>query len=91
MTEIHDTVAICNARGLHARAAAKFVKMAESFKAEIMVEKDGSTVTGDCIMDLLMLGAAKGSEIRISATGPDAEKAVKALTALVCEKFGEDH
>ena len=85
------TVGICNTRGLHARASAKFVKLASSFEAEIHVTRDGSTVNARSIMGLLMLGAGNGCEIEIRAEGVDAPEAVDALTALVNERFDEDH
>lgn len=81
---------ICNMRGLHARASAKFVQCAESFDAVVTVCKDGQCVGGTSIMGLMMLSAAKGSSVRISATGPEAETAINALEKLICERFGED-
>jgi phosphocarrier protein len=85
------TVPITNKRGLHARASAKFVTLASSLNARIEVEKPGtSSVTGTSIMGLMMLGAAIGDSIIISASGPDAERAVIALADLVEAKFGED-
>jgi phosphocarrier protein HPr len=83
-------VPITNRRGLHARASAKFVTMASSFDAEVTVSHDGSSVTGTSIMGLMMLAAAMGDSISISATGPDAEAAVTKLAGLVLDKFGED-
>jgi phosphocarrier protein HPr len=83
-------VPITNRRGLHARASAKFVTLASSFDAEVTVAHDGSAVTGTSIMGLMMLAAAMGDEIVISATGPDAEAAVSKLVGLVMDKFGED-
>lgn len=84
------TLNICNARGLHARASAKFVKLATGFDSEIMVTRDGVTVDARSIMGLLMLGAGIGCEIQVSAEGPDAEEAIAALTDLVARKFDED-
>jgi len=84
------TVAITNKRGLHARASAKFVTIASSFPADIEVEKDGSRVCGTSIMGLMMLGAAIGDSITISASGEAADQAVDSLAALVADKFGED-
>ena len=81
---------VCNARGLHARAAAKFVKMAETYNAKIIVEKDGQLAPGCSIMELLMLGASQGSKIIIRASGPQAAEAVESLADLVCKRFGED-
>ncbi len=83
-------VTISNRRGLHARASAKFVTMASGFDAEVTVSHDGSSVTGTSIMGLMMLAAALGDEIEISATGPQAEDAVAKLAGLVIDKFGED-
>ncbi|WP_156255374.1 HPr family phosphocarrier protein [Sandarakinorhabdus oryzae] len=83
-------VPITNRRGLHARASAKFVTVASSFDAEVTVSHDGSSVTGTSIMGLMMLAAAMGDSISISATGPDAEAAVAKLAGLVLDKFGED-
>jgi phosphocarrier protein len=84
------TVAITNKRGLHARASAKFVTLAASQPASVEVEKDGSKVCGTSIMGLMMLGAAKGDSIVISAQGDGAEQAVAALAELVENKFGEE-
>ncbi len=81
---------ICNRRGLHARASAKFVKCAEHFQSEITVRKDGQSVGGTSIMGLMMLAAAPGSCIEVAASGPDAEDALNALAALVEGGFGED-
>ncbi len=90
MTAIERQVQITNRRGLHARASAKFVTLAAGQAAEIEVEKDGSRVAGTSIMGLMMLGAAMGDSIRISARGADAERAVVALVELVEGKFGEE-
>jgi phosphocarrier protein HPr len=84
------TVAVLNSRGLHARASAKFVTLASELSAEVEVEKDGSKVCGTSIMGLMMLGAAKGDSITISAEGEGAEEAVAALTELVEAKFHEE-
>lgn len=81
---------IRNSRGLHARAAAKFVKLAETFDACLTVEKDGQSVTGTSIMGLMMLGAFQGSSITISASGKQAEEALKAVVELVELGFHED-
>jgi phosphocarrier protein len=84
-------VKIQNLKGLHARATATFVKLAETFQSEIMVSKTGGTpMSGKSIMGLLMLAAPLGETLKITATGPDAEKAVQALADLVKHKFGED-
>ncbi|MFN3879467.1 MAG: HPr family phosphocarrier protein [Brevundimonas sp.] len=84
------TLNICNTRGLHARASAKFVKLASSFESEIHVTRDGVTVDARSIMGLLMLGAGIGCSIDVSAEGPDADEAMEALTDLVARKFDED-
>jgi phosphocarrier protein len=84
------TVEMRNKRGLHARASAKFVTMATGQAAEVQVEKDGTSVCGTSIMGLMMLGAAFGDRITISAEGDGAEEAVAALAGLVEAKFGED-
>jgi len=84
-------VKIQNLKGLHARATATFVKLAETFQSEIMVSKaKGTPMSGKSIMGLLMLAAPLGDTLKITATGPDAEKAVNALVALVKNKFGEE-
>ncbi len=83
-------VLIINKRGLHARASAKFVTMASGLPAAVEVEKDGSCVVGTSIMGLMMLGAAMGDTVTISATGDGAEQAVAQLCALVENKFGEE-
>ena len=81
---------IRNRRGLHARAAGKFVKLAGRFAAEISVIKGGQVVSGLSIMGLLMLAAGPNSEIVILAEGPEARQAVDALCVLVENKFEED-
>lgn len=83
-------VVIRNRKGLHARASAKFVKCAETFKAEVKVTRDGNSVGGTSIMGLMMLAAGPGTEIHISATGADAPEAIEALVALVADGFGEE-
>jgi phosphocarrier protein len=84
------TVQLTNRRGLHARASAKFVTLAAGQAASVEVEKDGSKVCGTSIMGLMMLGAAFGDSITITAEGDRAEEAVAALAGLVEERFGED-
>lgn len=90
MPAVSRTVQIVNKRGLHARASAKFVTLASTQAVEIQVVKDGPAVTGTSIMGLMMLGAAMGDTITISADGDGAESAVGALCELVEAKFGED-
>ncbi len=86
---IRVTVTVVNRLGLHARAAAKFVRTAERFDAEVRVTKDDVTVSGTSIMGLMMLAAATGSELELEATGPEAEAAIAALVDLVAAGFGE--
>ncbi len=81
---------IINQRGLHARASAKFVQVAGSFDASIHVEKDGTTVGGTSIMGLMMLAASPGCSVRVTASGPEAEKAMAAIEELVATRFGEE-
>ena len=86
---VRRTVTICNRRGLHARAAAKFVKLAEQFDAEVTVNKNDASVSGVSIMGLMMLAAAAGSAIEVCAEGPEAEATVEALGHLVESGFDE--
>ncbi len=91
MTDVARAVLITNKRGLHARASAKFVTLASTQPCEVAVAKDGAgQVTGTSIMGLMMLGAAMGDTITISASGEGAEPSVAALVELVEGKFGED-
>ncbi len=83
------TLVITNKRGLHARAAARFVTLAERFGASVDVIKDGQTVSARSIMGLMMLGAGKGSEIELRAEGWDAKEALEALAGLVESGFNE--
>lgn len=87
---VERLVTIINQRGLHARAAAKFVKLVSEFTAAIDVTKDGETVSGSSIMGLMMLAASTGCSIHISANGTDADEALKAIVRLVENKFDED-
>ena len=94
MSELFEQVrrgraTIVNAKGLHARAAAKLAKLAVTFKSEITVTRGDQSVSARSIMGLMMLAAAKGAEIEISARGPDAEAALAAVVALVGGGFGE--
>ena len=81
---------IINKRGLHARASAKFVQMVERFNAEVWVTRGSETVGGNSIMGLMMLSAAPGTSIIVSAVGPEAEAAIAAITELVGSKFNEE-
>ncbi len=87
---VRRQVTIVNQKGLHARAAAKFVKLAGKFDARITVVKKGNEVPGLSIMGLMMLAAATGCELELRATGPAATQAVEALAQLVANKFDEE-
>lgn len=84
-----QTFTIINKLGLHARAAARFVTTASEFEAEIAVSRDGQVVNGKSIMGVMMLAAAKGTQIHVQATGNDAEHALAAIEALISDYFGE--
>ncbi|MDD5585972.1 MAG: HPr family phosphocarrier protein [Alphaproteobacteria bacterium] len=88
--ELCEMVMIENQRGLHARAAAKFVRTAEGFQAEINVTRDGVSVSGRSIMGLMMLAAASGTQLKLCASGPEAEAAIGALSELVKRRFDEN-
>jgi phosphocarrier protein len=90
VSEASRTVEIVNKRGLHARASAKFVKLAATFDAEVRVSREGQTVDARSIMGLMMLAAATGCTIDIEAEGEEAAAAIEALTALVAGRFDED-
>ena len=90
MTKAIRTVEICNERGLHARASAKFVQMAEKYQSSVTVTRGNETVGATSIMGLMMLAAGPGAEIEIVAEGPDAEKAAAALSDLVSCRFDEE-
>ncbi len=81
---------ITNQRGLHARASARFVKCVEEFDATVTVSHDGQTVPGTSILGLMMLAAAKGTIITVTAEGPEADAAMEAITAMLADRFGED-
>ncbi|MFO1088836.1 MAG: HPr family phosphocarrier protein [Hyphomicrobiales bacterium] len=89
-TLLSRELTIVNSRGLHARASAKFVKCAEGFDADITVTRDGQSASGISIMGLMMLAAGEGSTILVEVTGPEAEQALEAVSALVSSGFGED-
>ncbi len=90
MDPVTREVTVVNRRGLHARAAARLVKLAGEFDADITVSKDGAEVSGLSIMGLMMLAAAPGAQIGVRATGKQAEQAVAAIAALVTAGFDED-
>ena len=90
MNAVSREVQITNQRGLHARASAKFVKLASEIDAQIEVEKDGNRVCGTSIMGLMMLGAAMGDTVTIHVQGLHADAALEKLVELVAERFGEE-
>jgi phosphocarrier protein HPr len=92
VNRVSRTLTIVNQKGLHARASAKFVTFVARLPDGLLVEveKDGQSVTGSSIMGLMMLGAAKGSEITIHVAGDGAEMALEKLAGLVTDGFGED-
>lgn len=81
---------IINKRGLHARASAKFVQTVERFTAAVTVCRNGEAVEGNSIMGLMMLAAAPGTTVTVTATGKEASEVMEALTALVANRFGEE-
>ncbi|EBA06254.1 HPr family phosphocarrier protein [Sagittula stellata] len=86
---VNRTLKIINEKGLHARASAKLVEVVEGFDARAEVSRDGQSASGDSIMGLLMLAAAKGTTIEVQTSGPDAEALADAVEALVADRFGE--
>jgi len=91
---INDTVnmrlTILNEKGLHARAAAKFVELVDTFDVSLVVKKDNLEASGDSIMGLLMLAASKGTEIELIASGLEAAETLTALSDLITNLFGEE-
>ena len=81
---------IVNRLGLHARPAALFVKVASRFRAEVWVKKENEEVNGKSIMGLMMLAAGQGSKLQIRCEGPDAERALEEVEALIKGRFNED-
>lgn len=90
VTVAERSVTICNKRGLHARAAARFVRMVENRQAKVTVTKDGSSVCGSSIMGLLMLSASKDTDIHIRVEGERAQDILQELVLLVEHRFDED-
>lgn len=86
----NQEVEVINKLGMHARAAAKFVKLASNYNSSIEIERNKQRVNGKSIMGVMMLAASKGTIITIHASGEDADDAVKKLVDLVKDKFGED-
>jgi phosphocarrier protein HPr len=87
---LRRTVEIVNERGLHARASAKFVKLASQYDAHVTVTRDGSTVEAQSIMGLMMLAAGIGCSVDLEAEGPDAAEALEALCTLIADRFEEE-
>jgi phosphocarrier protein len=86
---IRRKITIVNTKGLHARPAASFVKLANEFSSKIRIRYGEKNIDGKSIMGVMMLAAAKGAMIEIEADGPDEEKAIESLSSLVCNGFGE--
>ncbi|MDQ6625203.1 MAG: HPr family phosphocarrier protein [Verrucomicrobiota bacterium] len=88
--QVEKEVTIVNRLGMHARPAARFVRVASRFRSEIWVEKDGEQINGKSIMGLMMLAAGQGSKLLIRCEGPDADRAMQELEELIAGKFNED-
>ena len=87
---VRRNITIVNERGLHARAAARFVKTAEMFEAEVSVAKADIVVSGASIMGLMMLAAGPGCDIELEASGAEAEEAIEALASLIANRFDDE-
>ena len=87
---VTESIEIINELGLHARAAASFVNVANKFKSEIKIKKDEMEANGKSIMGIMMLATPKGSKITVTCTGDDAEEALTAIKELINNKFGEE-
>lgn len=87
---IREELVIVNRLGLHARAAARFVKLASSFTSEVQVSRGAGSINGKSIMGVMMLAAAQGSSIELTVEGPDELEAMLALRRLIADRFGED-
>lgn len=85
-----ESITIINKLGLHARAAGKLVETTSRFSCDITIEKDGRNVDGKSIMAMMMLAAGKGTDITVKTNGEDEEEAIKAVLALINDRFGED-
>ena len=81
---------IVNVKGLHARASARLVEVVEAHDASATVSREGMSSSGDSIMGLLMLAAGNGSDIEVETEGPEADRLMEAIAALVADKFGEE-
>jgi phosphocarrier protein HPr len=86
---IEKQITIVNKLGLHARAAAKFVSLASTFKSDIELSRDGRTVNGKSIMGVMMLAASRGSTVTLKANGIDETEALQRIESLILDKFGE--
>ncbi|TAM46558.1 MAG: HPr family phosphocarrier protein [Gammaproteobacteria bacterium] len=82
-------ITLVNKLGLHARASAKLVSLASEFDSEVLLKRNGQAVNAKSIMGLMMLAAAKGSELELCADGRDEKKAIDALVGLIADRFGE--
>ncbi|MBI5683173.1 MAG: HPr family phosphocarrier protein [Deltaproteobacteria bacterium] len=89
-SSVKKTFTIQNRLGLHARAAAQFVQITNRFKSDILVSKGKQEINGKSIMGVMMLAAAEGSRITVTANGDDAENLIYAIEKLINDKFGED-
>jgi phosphocarrier protein HPr len=89
-SKLKREMTVLNKQGIHARPAAMFVKTANKFDCDVLVEKDGDVINGKSIMGLMMLAAGPGSRILVTAQGSDASKALDELDALIKRKFDED-
>ncbi len=90
MTQLSHNVEIINKLGMHARAAAKFVKLATTFSSSIDIERNKQRVNGKSIMGVMMLAASKGSQVIIHADGKDAQESIDQLEQLINNRFDED-
>src|ERR1044072_1917993 len=88
--QLEKAIMIINRRGLHARPAAMFVRIASRYRSEVWVEKEGEQINGKSIMGLMMLAAGQGSKLLIRCEGPDADKVLEELEDLIQKKFNED-
>lgn len=87
---VEKEITIVNKLGLHARAAAKFVTLASGFSSEIYLTRNGRQVNGKSIMGIMMLAAGKGTDLTLSASGADEQRAVAELEQLIAGRFGEE-
>ncbi len=88
--KVEKEVTIINRLGMHARPAAMFVRIASRYRSEVWVEKEGEQINGKSIMGLMMLAAGQGSKLMIRCEGPDADRAMQEIEALIASKFNED-